>query len=183
MDYKYVMPAIGSVVAAIIASVIAFIVAVLSKESKISEFRRDWIESLRQECADYLSNVMIMMAAIKYAEIRELNVPEYLISKSEQVTKLHALHFSIVLRLRDGEHKSLIELFDKLDDSASEGYDACKVIVAEIRRELPILLNEEWGRVKDGEPLYKTLKKIAVIILFSGVTLLAGIIGAVVFYH
>lgn len=183
MDYKYVMPAIGSVVAAIIASVIAFVVAVLSKESKVSEFRRDWIESLRQEAADYLSNIMIMVAAIRYAEHKKLNIPEFLNTKTDQITKLHALHFSVVLRLRDSEHRNLIALFDKLDDSASEGYDVCKIIVAEIRRELPIMLDKEWERVKDGEPLYKALKKSAVVILISGIIVLAGIVGMIILNH
>lgn len=181
MDYKYLLPVIGPVVAAIIASIIAFVVAVLSKESKISEFRRDWIESLRQESADYLSTVMFMMADVSFAERKGEDVQELISARSEQVIKLHSLHFSIVLRLRLSEHKKIIDLFDKLDDSADQGYEACKLLVEKIRIELPMLLDLEWERVKAGEPLYQMLKKYAVVTLACGVTILAGVIGFLLF--
>lgn len=177
MDYKFVLPIIGPVVAAIIASIITFVVAVLSKESKISEFRRDWIESLRQESADYLSTVMFLMADVSFAERKGINIQEVISSKSEQVIRLHSLHYSIVLRLRESEHKKIIDLFDKLDDSADQGYEACKVIAEDIRKELPVLLDLEWERVKAGEPLYQLLKKCAVVTLACGVFVLAWAVG------
>jgi len=50
--------AIGPIIAAIIGAVVALVSLIISKESKLSEFRQAWIDSLRQEIADFLSNIL-----------------------------------------------------------------------------------------------------------------------------
>lgn len=57
MDPKLYM-AIGPIIAAIIGAVVALVSLIISKESKLSEFRQAWIDSLRQEIADFLSNIL-----------------------------------------------------------------------------------------------------------------------------
>ncbi|MBS3927686.1 MAG: hypothetical protein KGZ65_03740 [Sphingomonadales bacterium] len=57
MDPKLYM-AIGPIIAAIIGAVVTLASLIISKESKLSEFRQAWIDSLRQEIADLLSNIL-----------------------------------------------------------------------------------------------------------------------------
>jgi len=57
MDPKLYM-AIGPIIAAIIGAVVTLASLIISKESKLSEFRQAWIDSLRQEIADFLSNIL-----------------------------------------------------------------------------------------------------------------------------
>jgi len=57
VDPKLYM-AIGPIIAAIIGAVVALVSLIISKESKLSEFRQAWIDSLRQEIADFLSNIL-----------------------------------------------------------------------------------------------------------------------------
>jgi len=57
MDPKLYM-AIGPIIASIIGAVVTLASLIISKESKLSEFRQAWIDSLRQEIADLLSNIL-----------------------------------------------------------------------------------------------------------------------------
>src|SRR5690606_14295723 len=48
--------AIGAIVAALITGLVSFLGLIISKENKVSEFRQDWINSLRSELADLISH-------------------------------------------------------------------------------------------------------------------------------
>jgi hypothetical protein len=43
--------AVGAIVAAIIAGIVALLGLIISKEQKVSEFRQQWIDALRQDIA------------------------------------------------------------------------------------------------------------------------------------
>lgn len=57
---------IGAIVAALVAGFFSVLSLIVSKEQKISEFRQQWIDSLRQELSDH------MAAVVSLSSMREL---------------------------------------------------------------------------------------------------------------
>ena len=49
--------ALGAIFAALIAGFFSYLNLIISKESKISEFRQDWVDHLRTEIGNYAASV------------------------------------------------------------------------------------------------------------------------------
>ena len=168
-------PAFGSIVAAAIAGAIALLSLVISKENKLSDFRQSWIDSLRMEIADLLSNILMIKKLVEDGQ------PE--IGRKDLFQALQLADRSLMLiRLRLNEKEpeaiSLLKTIDKIEDF-SNGSSYPHDIVQELERELIVnskkVLKSEWSRVKTGEPTFRILKIImlALIILFFAMSLIS----------
>lgn len=159
------------IIAALIAAFIAFIGFILTKENKISEFRQQWIDSLRADLAELLSILNKMSDSYSSSSIkipgRSVDYSSMLLSQHKesivrQVTK-------IKLRLnpeeKDSEFKIALDKVEKLVSNPIQ-VPRIKNVIAELEDSGHKLFKAEWERVKKGEPWFYW-SKIATLSLFS----------------
>jgi hypothetical protein len=168
--------AFGVMAAAIIAGVFSYINLISVKESKVSEFRQNWINDLRKEIAEYTSSVRTLIE-----KLRHENHGQFISKKSFMIKKNNHIELyndilnsknSILLRINDKEKEqkikeindcflSLIEEIHNDFESAELG-DAEEKIGTLINKSRE-LLKYEWDRARDGEKSYRTAKKAALL--------------------
>jgi len=153
--------AIGAIGAAIIGALISLVGLIVSKESKVSEFRQAWIDALRSELSSYLSNVSAVVDArtVTFKDARERFEklqPYY--------SKLNEAYYLIAFRLNPSEQgskkiKSCMVAISKLiagrDDIDAAEMERLKVEFIGCSN---TLLKDEWKIVKKGEPVFNATK-------------------------
>lgn len=180
--------ALGAVIAALIAGAFSYFNLISSKESKVSEFRQEWINALRQEISVYVSRTLTHARLGSYiASFPDTSdssrvdlMREYSRLQEEALTSYHSIH----LRINSTE---IDELAKKLNDDLLNALNTAAHIHADgpsvelekslqtlIRKAEP-LLKHEWRRVKSGEPAYRSAKFIAVLVMC--VALVIGLAG------
>lgn len=186
--------AIGIVLAALIAGSFSFLNLVIAKEQKVSEFRQEWINALRQEIAEYTSAVTylsIAYSAYRETHPNELDKLKFYESVKESYNLVVTSFTAISLRVNpsDNDKKSnkindeFLEALHQIrkffnDNELEKGRIHCNVL-----REKSIpLLKEEWERVKRGETTYRVSKYVAVFFLLTGLaagaTLAYALVGS-----
>jgi hypothetical protein len=160
--------AIGAIVAAIIAGIIALLGLIISKEQKVSEFRQQWIDALREDVAAVIRYGHSMLrSGRKWEE----NSPEWESHYREDFAGVTEAMARIRLRLNPKEkesialmnalakHKRAIESekepnFDAISSAANDVVDAAQVV-----------LKQEWVRVRSGESVYRVTRHVALLII------------------
>lgn len=157
--------AIGAILAAIIGAMLSLAGLIVAKESKVSEFRQAWIDSLRSELASFASNLNSLADAdtIDF----ESDAKRYDAVK-EQTGKLNESYYSIALRLNVDEDSSkavrdsMLKLSRAIKDpllAAELDFDAEQGAFIKASN---TLLKAEWKRVKAGEKVYQRTRSIAI---------------------
>jgi hypothetical protein len=176
---------IGVIVAALIAGFFSLLNLIVSKEQKVSEFRQQWIDSLRHELADH------MAAVVSLASMRELQCDsdkDFVKATSELQQRVTATYTSIKLRINpddsDCNIKGLnIEVLRLLDNGRSlyseSKWKEAQLNCNEITQAAIPMLKEEWKRVKTGEKVYVWSKRVALLVFSLS---LAALIFAVYYY-
>jgi hypothetical protein len=175
--------AIGSIVAAIVGGTVVFVSAVLTKENKTSEFRQEWIDSLRTDIADFIAGMTEIAAAMRAkASVKEGNPNDILFDNFDLVHKIESLEHRIVLRLNAKEHVRLIQLIRNFRENIIQSHkgppDAGKALeralIDGVVGESQQILKGEWERVKRGELAFRITKwgagVAAVVLLIWGIT-------------
>lgn len=156
--------ALATFAATLITSLIALVNLTLSKESKISEMRREWIESLRGELADYFQAMRhIAHDATEASSGAENRWRE---NVETAIQTANTAYYKIRLRLNDEKpaHKALLNALEAIEAAYSPEQDPSKMggsVVAEIERSISpsrALIDFEWKRVKRGERAYRWLR-------------------------
>lgn len=160
--------AIGAIVAAIIGAMISLAGLIVAKESKVSEFRQAWIDSLRGELSSFASN----LNALSDANVIEFeDEKERFETLKDHTSALNEAYYSVALRLNVDEPASvsvrsaMVSLAGAVHNPASfvkEHFDADQV---EFIRVSNALLKDEWKRVKAGEKVYRYTRWVAVAII------------------
>jgi hypothetical protein len=168
--------AIGAVIAALIGAMISLVSLVVSKESKVSEFRQNWIVEIRQDLARFMTHLTAMEDS---ARVRFDNDKERFEKTRDSIAKLNEEYFAITLRLNpDEEMSKLVKssmvnlahiIADPRRDEVAINDEKVKFIESSNR-----LLKSEWVRVRDGERTYNRTKMTAVSVVFI---LLFGIVA------
>lgn len=160
MDPKLYM-AIGPIIAAIIGAVVALVSLIISKESKLSEFRQAWIDSLRQEIADLLSNILHIKKLVESSDGSESSRTAFF--ETLQVAD-RAL---MLIRLRLNEHEKdagdLMRVLQDIEDFSNQSVfpqDRVNELERDLLRTSKKVLKAEWNRVKAGEPIFKATKSV-----------------------
>ena len=154
----------GAVGAAFVAAIVSLIGLILGKEQKTSEFRREWINGLRDEIAQFVTNVTAISDQVKRSfsddnEKLETLAPYYV--------SVNSASNSIRLRLNPDEpsSKEILDLMDEIEESsASDTTISCSNIACLEGRLITFaqkLLKSEWRRVKSGELAFRLAKYIA----------------------
>jgi hypothetical protein len=151
-------PAIGAITAALIGGAISFITTLLSKDQKTSEYRQNWIDSLRKDISEYVALFVTFIAYQNKAfEASEIKGEKYVLSQQKNWCKLTTLDAAINLRLNPKDDKDLIELIDAATNMAAEtkaipvDLELVNQLALDIIEQSQTLLKAEWRRVKRGE--------------------------------
>lgn len=171
---------LGAMFAALIAGFFAFTNLVASKENKISEFRQDWINSLRESISCYISSLTYLSTLyIHYSARPEENRDKFEMARDveEVYAKVNESYNDIIFRINDSEKKKkgkdlndvFLSALNKtrehyLKNELAEARSACELL----RKASKPLLKHEWKRVKAGELNYRISKYFAVIVLAAG---------------
>lgn len=174
---------LGAVVAAIITGFITFINLVISKDQKTSEFRQEWINSIRNDISNYLGQFAHLHSIYLHTKGDKVTYEVYVKEGAETMQRLHSLFTQISLRLNPKEHNEFIAVLKELDDlstspSGLSQRDKILELNTKITSMSQEILKDEWLRVKTGEPSYIKIKKYLKI--FTTLCIIAVIILAVV---
>lgn len=164
---------LGVVSAALIAGAIAYAGFISTKESKVSEFRQSWINSLRDEISKYISCIDSLIEHITKDNAGMMYAPTKFMEKklnhSELYTEMLQARISILLRINNKEKKpadfdrnekflTLIEnIYAKFESSKfSDVYEDITLLTSSSRD----LLKHEWNRARDGESKFQEAKAV-----------------------
>ena len=163
------LAALATITATLITSLIGLVSLTLSKELKVSEMRRDWIESLRTELSEYFQAMRHLARASDELAISDPNNTGFKRTKLEDAIITGNLSFyRIRLRLNSNKplHSKLLESLDEIEacysnwpdstDGCGEGMIKRIIFSNSCAREL---IDHEWKRVKRGEPAYNNLRR------------------------
>jgi len=175
--------AVGAVIAALIAGLVALLGLIISKESKVSEFRQQWIDSLRED----VSAVIAHVESIRGSSISVLiGPPTGSLRQSlwdtvgDDMAGLKKKSATIRLRLNPNEKRKnereannqildalrgFREVFDKPELNLL-GLDG---INEQLITATQTVLKENWNRVRRGERVYRITRWIAGLVLVAAV--------------
>jgi len=173
--------AAGAVLASIITGAISFVNLVISKDQKISEFRQDWINKLREDIAEFEGNLVAISLAWQVIDITlkkyenkvealEFRIDDFYKLITNDLRNGSKIHRRIILTLNPVEHKLLI---DKLEESSEILNDPDKLknikniddFANQLTEITHDILKKEWKRVKRGESSY-CITKYSVLVVF-----------------
>ena len=183
--------AIAAVTAASISAIISVVNMVISKDQKTTDFRQEWINSLRNEISNLIAfakSVKSQGSIIGYINAKE-KIEDEAIKHMMDAVKNHSKdknnsHTKILLYLNPKEHGDMIDLVNELANIASLSNKTENEKVKEqcdnVIKEAQGILKKEWKRVKRGEVTFYLTKYILIVsmssILFVALLKIAGII-------
>ncbi|WP_104028480.1 hypothetical protein [Vibrio jasicida] len=175
---------LGVMFASILTGFFSFINLVSSKEQKVSEFRQEWVKELRNSIAEYIATLQqVTHVAIIFHEDTDTEMTNLQFSKEIESAFISAIkaYNDIVLRVNSCEKNAnsnqinnqfltalekTRELFNHDDPrKLQEVNDSCEALRAAAKP----LLKSEWNRVKDGEPVFRWSKNVAIALLILSI--------------
>ena len=146
--------------AALIAGGASFIGLLITNQSKVSEFRQEWIDSLRDEVATLISDVFtIHDAQTTRRDLKNLD------ACFTEMHKVNAL-ISLRLNLKEKESLAIISAMAALKDaiySEKSTFPEVAAKVDSLTHATNVVLKSEWRRVKRGESLYRWTFRIVLV--------------------
>lgn len=173
------IPLLAAVSAALIAGYFSFVTLINAKEQKTSEFRQNWIDSLRKEISEFTSSVYFMK--FYYQQGAKNTDPEFINGLKEIHSKYASSSTAILLRINANEKNKYLKvvndeflnaLSDVLNPFNTSQYDEAATKCNALVDKAKPLLKEEWKRVKAGELSYRLIKYFS-IALFLGAAIYA----------
>lgn len=161
------IPIVGPVVAALIAGGVAYLASVLTKESKVSEFRQAWIDGLRNDMSEFVSIFYFIATDIGDLSMKD-SLSGWHQKNKDEFLKIEAMQARIELRLNPTEHGNLISMvrgLARLDAEVVAVHVRRVEKVNELLAETQFVLGTEWKRVKRGEAIYRLTKWISLGLL------------------
>lgn len=189
-----ILVALSAVIAALIAGAFAYFSLVVTKETKVSEFRQTWIDSLRSEISTYISRLHAVSTLGQYIHANPLEDrynPDLLRERSRLYEEALSAYNSILLRINPNETRKQVHAlntaFLNALRTAQRFYEAGHTEALEDNLEqlseaAAPLLKYEWDRVRSGEPAYTRAKITSLTIaIVSGVAALLLMLAAILY--
>ena len=152
------------------ASSLALLGLTLGKDNKVSEFRQAWIDSLRDDIAEFVANVQHMFAA------RLGQIPKD--AGANAILRVNQLSSRIRLRLdrKKPESDVLKDAMAKLRELA-DGYgttvEQVMITAHEVEDATTPILEKAWKRVQSGEKKYRVCYGLSILgLLLSSIALI-----------
>ncbi len=176
--------ALGAVIAAGITGLISLLGLIISKEQKTSEFRQQWIDSLRDELSQLLGSTEAVIQHIRvlneYANESHgaiFNRVAAFEKVKPEIADAEKYYHKILLRINPNEHHELVSVLEKMRELFGSGQIPSSTELHSIETELVRVtqstLKKEWIRVKSGELTFKIAKIVALLILI--ISMSAGV--------
>ncbi|HXB61697.1 MAG TPA: hypothetical protein VNU94_02450 [Acidobacteriaceae bacterium] len=156
------------IITAVIAAGISLLGLIISKEAKISEFRKEWIESLRTDISCFLMHALYMKGV---ADSNDTDKVAKLENSNLEINRLVA---NVTLRLNPKEqpHQEIMEALGGVRDAVITGkpFEVVTDKATLVTNKTQIVLRQEWQRVKKGERVYQwtvrsTLAAFALLVI------------------
>lgn len=181
-DFTSLLPAVLTFAAALVGGGIARSNLIATKETKVSEFRQAWINSLRDELATLFSNNRTLVRAVQEDRSPDAENPSKFHFSQDKITTVRhgaaETYYKIKLRLNreQDDHKELLRLLFEMmaatqryveDPAADVQLPLSHVEKASDQSEK--VLKNEWRTVKGGEDAYRTaVKTTSWVLIISG---------------
>lgn len=192
-----VVPALATLAAAFVAGGIARSNLIVSKESKISEFRQAWVGELRENLSSLFSAVRLLARAVQDERDKENgngSNPRFHFSQEKIVEVRHLstetkYRIELLLDAQQESHAELRRLLDAMMDTQTTYLTGGKKAdiepvfdsVGRANEQGTVVLAQEWKMVRLGEPEYRgAVSKADTVLLVAGVLMLA--LTAVAFF-
>ncbi|WP_076416881.1 hypothetical protein [Shewanella sp. UCD-KL12] len=178
--------AVGVITAASLTGIFSFIALINQKEGKVSEFRQNWIDALREDVAKFTSSFDRISTSWQLIQLQERRkatpfdgvewIAEFNELSKEDSSIFCECHNRILLRLNKNKDKELINKLNKAKLSISDRdvmFDKSEIQsqIDDIINVSQDLLKIEWEVVKAGEKAYintkRATKAIVTILLLS----------------
>lgn len=182
--------ALATITATLITSLIGLVNLTLSKELKVSEMRRDWIELMRSELSDYFQAMRHLARASDELVISGPSDKGFRRQKVEEaIVTANSSFYKVRLRLNSDKalHSKLLKDLLDIEDCYStwpDHKDGCgDEMVTRINKATSSardLIHQEWKRVKGGEPAYNRVRRwivpgsLLIIMFFIAAALLVS---------
>lgn len=163
------------VIAVLITVIASFIGLIITKENKVSEFRKIWIDGFRGELAvlvgdlrEYQDNFLLNDNQLASTDEQR---KKFFIENSSLSNRLFVNINKIELRLNPEKDKDFIKKLHELSliisthDKMCDG-DAYVDFVSSLISDAHIIMKKEWSKVKKGEPFFNYIKLTFGILLF-----------------
>jgi len=138
----------ATIIASAIAAAITLTGLIVTKESKISEFRQAWIDGLRVDLAAYIAASYVIQG-------------KHVANVEALTSRMSELDARIRLRFKhdDPETKELLRSMNELEELLRSAPDdkTFQQGTERLREAGQRLLKNEWERVKQGEEVYRRL--------------------------
>ncbi|KAI2693232.1 hypothetical protein [Pseudomonas sp. TNT3] len=185
--------AFGVITAALLAGFFSYLNLVSAKENKVSEFRLAWIDGLREEIATYTAAVreLVRVDGNKLYEhndkeektLVELRRERHLETRDaygkvvESLSKIQMrLNPTHIKEFPDGAEATLMANILKTRQLFNDRrYNEAAKFSDDIRDSATPLLKVTWDLVKNGEPGYQKIRKIAARTIIVGMILVSAI--------
>ena len=173
----------GIMFTAIVGGFFSFVGLVSSKEQKVSEFRQEWINGLRDDLSLFFSSARALCRAMEEARSpnsSDIDIQNFKFEK-EKIGEMRIVaaeaFYRVKLRLNknESEHKELLRLLEtaiqtqnQLNKNKNVDYKEAFEAINKASDYSQDILKSEWERVKKGEPPYRHSRSIAMSVLIIG---------------
>src|SRR5271166_1102612 len=144
----------SAVEASLIATAITLLGILITTQAKVSEFRQQWINALRDDVAALITHSLILHAA---------NAED---DTDESYLQIHQTTARITLRLNPQEDatKEILAAMNEVREANHRATDFAEMnqCINELTVAVQKVLKKEWKRVKYGEPLYRVVFLLAI---------------------
>lgn len=159
------MPLLSDALAgSLVVAVVSLVGLIISKETKVSEFRQAWIDALRDDIADLVSQAHMLHEA---NSLKDSHDSAAVIFKAMARIRLR-------LNMRNAEAKalaaSMVDLGEAMESPATA--ETMHLQTEKVLSDSQILLKKEWGVVKNGEPFYKIVRYVLFVVVLVLVSVL-----------
>jgi hypothetical protein len=161
----------GAVIAGFMTGAVSLISLIISKEQKITEYRESRRQRIREETAQFLAEIDTLFklyeSELKYRKIEKFNdqqLANFRVKNKINLCHLSEMRHRMYLRTIGERSQKLRSLLLQIENEFY-GNQAKQIELNNLRdliiAEVQLILSDEWGKVKRGEPIYKRAEKWA----------------------
>jgi len=167
----------GAILTSIIGASVATISLAISKDAKVSEFRQQWMDAMRDDVSRFSALALALMLAKD--DVREGTLTPERDDAGRQVTlEMNQIAFRIKMRLdftkeRQARVNELCRAATQLLHEPDTTFDALNGTLDTLSDEAIEVLDEAWKQVRRGEKRFRWTFYFALTILVGSLAVLA----------